>query len=473
LQDEGDDGLYFMLRLKLEKASLTVKQIRELSSISKDYARDTATLTTRQNIQFHHIAVKDLPTIFDRLRTVGLSSIYAAGDVPRNILCCPIGGIDHSELIDVDDTLTQVNDYFRGNMELVNLPRKYKVGISACAKHCMGHEIQDLSFTAVRIDDSVLFDVSIGGGLASNKQIASHIGYCEKENILQVVKVVSTIYRDFGLRENRKKARLGHLLDEWGLEKFMEVIQNKLDFKLKDRIVQEYTAYSKREHFGAHASIVPNKSYIGCAINGGKLGSGGLETLANILEKHNATTIRTTNTQNFIITDVPTRNVEAIIEELALHKIDANPSAFKARTLSCTGIEFCKFAVTETKSKAVELTNYLEEKFPDFKDTLSISLNGCPNSCSVPHIVDIGLQGCKLKNKEGETVTGFELILAGNLEGDKSIFGEKANIKLESAEVNTAVEKLITTYIDSDYTVLHEFFKDTLKDEAFLKTLKA
>ena len=471
LQAENDENLYFMLRVKLEKGAMTVTQMREVAKLSHEFAKGQATLTTRQDIQFHNIAVKNLPEIFDRLQTVGLSTVFAAGDVPRNVASCPVAGVDHTELVDVNDTIDAVNDYFRGNKDLVNLPRKYKVGISACSKHCMGHEIQDLSFTAVKVNDAVLFDVSVGGGLASNKEIATHIGYVTKEQILEVVKVVSVIYKEHGLREKRTKARLGHLIADWGIEKFTNEIENNLGYKLQATQVQEYTTYAKREHFGVHSSKIDNTSYIGCAINGGKLGASGLDSLANALESAGATTIKATSTQNFIIIDVPTQNTKALVEELATFKIDANPSAFKARTLSCTGLNFCKFAVSETKDKAVELSEYLEAKFPDFEDTLSISLNGCPNSCAHPHIVDIGLLGAKVKNEEGVTIPGFELILGGNLEGTNSSFGQKAKLKVRPDQVNAVVEKIVSTYIESEHTVLHDFMKEKVNDREFIESL--
>ncbi len=471
LQPDADENLYFMLRVKLEKGSLNIEQMREIAKISHEFTKQTATLTTRQDVQFHNVSVKNLPEIFDRLNSVGLSSVYGAGDVPRNAVSCPVMGIDHDEIVDVNDTMSAVNDYFRGNKELVNLPRKYKVGVSACAKHCMGHEIQDLSFTAIKINDEILFDVSVGGGLASNKKIAIHIGYVTQEQILDVVKVVSIIYRDHGLRENRSKARLGHLIDDWGIEKFTKEVNNNLDFKLQDTQEQNYTPYAKREHFGVHSSKLENHSYIGCAINAGKIGAIGFDNLANAVEKAGATTVTITSTQNFIVTDVPNENIDTLIKELDSYQMISNPSPFRARTLSCTGSDFCKFAISETKSQAVQLTEYLEERFPDFTDTLSVSFSGCTNSCAHPHVVNIGFVGTKVKNEEGNSIPGFTLILGGNLEGNKSNFGEKTKLKMRPNQVNGVVEKIILAYEKSNHTVLHDFMKEISTNRAFFSTL--
>ena len=471
LQDDSDDTLYFMLRVKLEAGAINIEQLRCLSKISKDFARSTADFTTRQDIQFHFITVTNLPEIFARLHSVGLSSVFAAGDVPRNVVTCPVSGIDKKDIYDTTFLAQDINDYLKGNTELVNLPRKYKIGISGCSKHCMGHEIQDLSFTAVEIYDEVLFAVSVGGGLASNKKIALHLGYVLAEQVLDTVKTISLIYRDHGLRKSRKKARLGHLIDEWGIEKFKIFAQEQLGFRFIEKNVFKATPYAQREHFGIHESSVKDKSYVGCAVNGGHIGEEGLGNVADLLEKYNATTIKATNTQNFIVLDVPNKDANMLAKALLDINIEADPSPFKARTLSCTGIKFCKFALLETKDQAIILATHLEKKFPDFKENISISFNGCPNSCAHPHIVDIGFVGTKMKDEEGITVPGFEIILAGNLEGEASNFGFKTGIKVLPNLINPTIENIIELYTKSEQNGLHNFLKDNAEDENFIELL--
>ncbi len=472
LQDAHDDTLYFMLRIKLEQGAVNVEQLRCLSKISKEFARSTADFTTRQDIQFHFIKVIDLPEIFERIQNVGLSSVFAAGDVPRNVVTCPVTGIDQDDLYDTTYLAHDINNYLRGNPELVNLPRKYKIGISGCSKHCMGHEIQDLSFTAVEIDGEILFAVSVGGGLGSNKKIALNLGYVAATQVLDTVKVITLIYKDHGLRKSRKKARLGHLIDEWGLDKFKAFAEEKLGFEFIKKTSFKATPYAQREHFGIHKSSIVGYSYIGCAINGGYIGSKGLANLADTLEKYQATTIKATNTQNFIVLDVPDKNTEKLSHALLDINIDARPSPFKARTISCTGIKFCKFAVVETKDHAMLLASYLEERFPDFDENVSISLNGCPNSCAHPHVVDIGLLGTKVKDEEGNTAAGFEIILGGNLEGDDSNFGLKTGIKILPKYLNRTVENIIEQYINSRENGLNRFLKENIQNENFLESLR-
>lgn len=459
LQAEDDETLYFMLRVKLPHARLDLGQLTRVADISKEYARSTADFTTRQDLQFHYIRVQDLPLIFEKLKEVGLSTLYAAGDVPRNIVTCAVNGIDPEQTCDVTSLVDQVNSYFYANKELSNLPRKYKVGINGCSKHCLCHEIQDLSFTATKIDnEQILFDVSVGGGLSSNKRIASHIGYVSADQVLETTKAVSEIYRDYGNRQSRTKARLGHLIEEWGLDTFINALHKNVSFKLQKHPVQDFTPYQKREHFGAHASLVGGNSFLGCAVSSGSIQADGLHALADIMKKFGAGTIKTTTTQNFVITDVPNANVNAITQALKEVNIDVNPSVFKARTLACTGVNFCKFAISETKGLANNLIAHLEKTFPNFHEPISFSINGCPHSCAHPHIVDIGLLGCKVKRKDDTSaVAGFELILGGYLEGDKSNFGIKTGIKFVEKDAIKTVEGLLYEYKNSQYTNFHDF----------------
>lgn len=466
LQAEDDPTLYFMLRIKLVGGELNLEQLEMVAQISEEFARGTADFTTRQDIQLHYIKVVDLPKIFTLLNSVGLSTIFAAGDTPRNIVSCPVNGIDHDEIADVRATVKKLNEAIEGNKNFSNLPRKFKMGVNGCSKHCMNHEIQDVSFNAVKVgENKIQFDLSVGGGLASNKRIATHIGFITPSQVVPTAKAILKIYRDFGNRESRTKARLGHLIDDWGVEKFRETLQNELNFQIKEPQEQSYTPYAQREHFGIHESKERNSSFIGCALDSGYIGSEGLRGLAKVLKDNGASKIRSTTTQNIVIIDAPTPNATKIAEELAEFGIDANPSAFKARTLACTGLSFCKFAVSETKGLAKHITSYLETKFPDFDETISISVNGCPNSCAHPHIVNIGLMGTKVKDKDGNRVNGYELLLAGHLEGEKSQFAQKTGIKVTYEDAPILIENLINEYKNSGISTFHEFVTKKANEE--------
>lgn len=457
LQAEDDPTLYFMLRVKLESGQLNLEQLKIVSQISEKYARGTADFTTRQDLQFHYIRVADLPEVFRLLDTVGLCTIFAAGDVPRNVVSCPVNGIDHDEIADVRDTVEKLNELMKGNKNFSNLPRKFKIGVNGCSKHCMGHEIQDLSFNAVKTEKGkLIFDVSVGGGLASNKRIADHIGFVTPSQVVPLARAVTKIYRDHGIRENRRKARLGHLIDLWGISRFVQVLHDNINFRIKETQKLEYTNSRQREHFGIHESKEKGKSFLGCSLSSGHIGVKGLNDLIKLFEKHEVNTLKATVSQNIIITDAPTVNAQALAEDLEEAGILVFPSNFRARTQACTGLDFCKFAISETKGVSRRLVEHLENKFPDFEQRVSISVNGCPNSCAHPHIVDIGLTGTKVK-KDGVSVPGFDLLVSGFLEGAKSKFNQKTGIKFAVEDVNETIEGLIQEFIDSNYDKLDEF----------------
>jgi sulfite reductase (ferredoxin) len=457
LQAEDDPTLYFMLRIKLVGGQLTLPQLKMVTEISEKYARGTGDFTTRQDLQLHYIRVADLPEIFRLLDTVGLNTIFAAGDVPRNVVSCPVNGVDHEEIADVRDIVEKINEELKGNRAFSNLPRKFKIGVNGCSKNCMHHEMQDLSFNAVKQENGkIQFAVSVGGGLASNRRIADHIGFIAPSQILPLTKAVIKIYRDNGNRENRRKARLGHIIEEWGIEKFRDELQENLPFKIKDANDIEYVHSKFREHFGINESKEEGKSFIGCALNSGHIGSDGLNKLVELFEKYEATALRATVTQNIIITSVPTANAKAMADELQEAGISPFPSNFKARVQACTGLDFCKFAISETKGVAKDIVEHLEAKFPDFGERVAISVNGCPNSCAHPHISDIGLVGTKVK-KDGKPVVGFEMYVAGFLHADKSEYAQKTSIKFAQEDAKENIENLIAEYQNSDFTNIRDY----------------
>ncbi len=446
LQDANDTTQYFMLRVKLEGGALTLKQLEAVGNISVTYARGSADFTTRQDIQFHWIQIDDLPEIFAQLHAVGLSTQLAAGDCVRNVVCCPLNGIDADQTADVTTIVSQLNHEFRDNALFSNLPRKFKIGVCGCHKHCIGHEIQDLSFTAVALKHrGTLFSVAVGGGLGSNRRIADHIGYIGFHQTLEVAKAATELFRDHGNRDNRSKARLGHLIEQWGIQKFVTILENKLGFQLLQDDAPTITPYAQRTHFGIHQSTLNGESYIGCAVNSGTIGGNSLLELADILRTDEAQGIRVTPTQNFVVVGVSDDRTLSLAASLEAIGFSAFPSVFKARTLACTGLNFCKFAVSETKFLAQKIVNHLQEEFPNFSEPLSISVNGCPNSCAHPNIVDIGLVGCIVK-EGNRRIGGFELLFYGHLEGEKSHFGIKSGIKVTPENAPYVIADLIREY---------------------------
>jgi len=417
-----------------------------MSNIALIYAQGYIDFTTRQNIQFHYIQIKDLPAIFKAFEDTALTSRLASGDGPRPIVNCPVSGLDKGDIYDVNPIIKELDKFFDdNNEEFSNLPRKYKVGISGCKCHCMGHEIQDVGFTAFKKDEKVLFDLTIGGGLSKSKRIATRANrYIKPEQIKEVAIAGAELFRDFGNRDNRSKARVRHLLEEWGIEKFVEELEKKLNFELEIGLEEpNITPYAQREHFGVHDSTTKGESYIGCATNRGRVKGEQFKQLSDLINRYDAGGIALTTTQNFVIYGVKNSSINKFLVELKEIGFTSSPSRFEARTQSCTGLGFCKFAITETKNFTSSLISHLENKFPNFDKPISIAVSGCPNGCSHPHIVDIGLIGTKIKTEEGR-VPGYEIHLGGTLHGEKgSKFGEKNGDKIPTTEIFQYVENLI------------------------------
>ncbi|WP_024955794.1 nitrite/sulfite reductase [Sulfurospirillum arcachonense] len=450
-KDGKEDKAYFMKRVKLIDGRMDKKALSIMSDIGLKYAQGYIDFTTRQNIQFHYIQIKDLPAMFKLFEDTALTSRLASGDGPRPIVNCPVSGLDKDDIIDVNPIIRDLDKFFDENSEdFSNLPRKYKLGISGCKCHCMGHEIQDIGFTAFKNGEEVLFDLSVGGGLAKTKRIASRANRYVKPDQVKAVSIAGAeLFREFGNRENRSKARVRNLVEDWGVEKFVEELEKKLGFGLLEGNNEpEITPYAQREHFGIHDSIVAGESYIGCATNRGRVGGEQFKALSDLINKYDAGGIALTTTQNFIVYGIKNEILEEFLKGLKEIGFNSNPSRFEARTQSCTGLGFCKFAITETKNFTSSLIAHLEEKFPNFDEHIAIAVSGCPNGCSHPHIADIGLIGTKVKTDEGR-VDGYEVYLGGTLHGQNgSKFGEKQVEKIPITEIFTYVENLIQARIN-------------------------
>jgi sulfite reductase (ferredoxin) len=422
------------------------KALEIMSDIALKYAQGYIDFTTRQNVQFHYIQIKDLPAIFKAFTNTALTSRLASGDGPRPIVNCPVSGLDKDDIYDVNPIIKELDKFFNDNAgDFSNLPRKYKVGISGCKCHCMGHEIQDVGFTAFNNGEEVLFDLTIGGGVAKSKRIASRAKrFIKPEQVKDVSVVCAEIFREFGNRDNRSKARVRNLVEDWGVEKFVAELEARLNYKLTVGLNEpEITPYQQREHFGVHSSSEAGKSYIGCATNRGRVAGDKFKALSDLVTKYDAGGIALTTTQNFIVYGVNDDILEEFLSGLKELGFTPNPSRFEARTQSCTGLGFCKFAITETKNFTSSLITHLEEKFPNYNKPISIAVSGCTNGCSHPHIADIGLIGTKVKTQEGR-VDGYEVYLGGTLHGENgSKFGEKQAEKVPASEIFSYVENLI------------------------------
>ncbi|ALJ18780.1 nitrite/sulfite reductase [Microbacterium sp. No. 7] len=412
LEDE-----YFMLRVRIDGGQLTTEQLRVIANISIDFGRDTADVTDRQNIQLHWIRVEDVPEIWRRLEGVGLSTTEACGDVPRVILGSPVAGIAADELIDPTPQIDEITERFIGDPSLANLPRKFKSAITGHPSQDVVHEINDVAFVAVTHPElGVGYDLWVGGALSTTPRLGERLGtFVRPDQVADVWHGVTQIFRDYGYRRLRNKARLKFLLAEWGTEKFRTVLQDEyLGYALPDG-----PAPGKPTSSGDHVGIHRQKDglfYVGVTPIVGRVSGPTLAKLADVMEAHGSTRLRTTPHQKLVILDVPEERVEPLVAALNELDLQARPSLLRRGTIACTGIEFCKLAIVETKVNAKAAILALEERLQgfDLPHPISLHVNGCPNSCARIQTADIGLKG-QLVMIDGEQVPGYQVHLGGGL----------------------------------------------------------
>ena len=452
------DG-YFMLRIRIPGGLLTSRQTDVIGTISHDFGRDVADVTDRQNIQLHWIRIEDMPEIWSRLEEVGLSTTEACGDTPRNVLGCPLAGIDAAEIVDASEPLLAVNERLVGDLAFSNLPRKYKISVSGCAHQCAQHEVNDIGLAGVHgPNGEVGFDLWVGGGLSTNPMFGQRLSaFVPPKDVVDVVVGITEVFRDWGYRRARNRARLKFLMRDWGPEKFREMLEKQIGFALAD--LEEPTA--SKEAGSEHLGVWPQKdgnNYIGFAPKAGRISGHQLRRLAALAAERGGGRLRTTTQQKMAILDVPEGNVESLVEELDQLDLPARPGKWRAGTMACTGIEFCKLAIVETKGRAVELYRYLEKRLPGYEDDIRINVNGCPNSCARYQTADIGLMGCQIHERvwvtdhdgeqieERRKVEAFLVHLGGHL-GEDRAFGRKVRgVKVPASEIGPYVETLVLRF---------------------------
>lgn len=414
LEDE-----YFMLRVRIDGGQLTTQQLRVIGQISSEFARDTADLTDRQNVQLHWVRIEDVPEIWRRLEDVGLSTTEACGDVPRVILGSPVAGVAADEIIDPTPQINEIAERFIGDPSLANLPRKYKTAITGHPSQDVVHEINDCAFVAVEHPElGIGYDLWVGGALSVVPRLGERLGtFVAPERVAEVWHGVTQIFRDYGYRRLRNKARLKFLLADWGVEKFREVLETEyLSEPLPDGPPAPQPT-TTGDHVGVHAQK-DGRFYIGAAPVVGRVSGSVLTALADLAEVHGSQRVRTTPHQKLLVLDIPESEVEGIISGLDALGLSARPSLFRRGTIACTGIEFCKLAIVETKANAATAIEQLEERLgalePEIGRPITLHVNGCPNSCARIQTADIGLKG-QLVNINGEQVPGYQVHLGGGL----------------------------------------------------------
>ena len=450
LEPEELEDRYFMLRVRIDGGQLTGEQLRVIAGISTEFGRDVADITDRQNVQLHWIRIEDVPEIWRRLEAVGLSTTEACGDTPRVMLGCPLAGILANEVIDATPVLRTTTSRYVGDPAFSNLPRKFKTSISGCADHCTNHEINDVAFAGViGPDGEPGFDLWVGGGLSTNPMLAQRIGvFVRPEQVDEVWAAVCGIFRDYGYRRSRNHARLKFLMADWGPERFRQVLETEyLRAALPDGPAPAAPANEQRDHVGVTAQL-DGLFAVGFAPRAGRIPGTVLGKLADLADDYGDGRIATTAQQKLVILDVPEDRVEGLIAALDDYDLQVRPSVFRRGTMACTGIEFCKLAIVETKGRADDLYRELEKRLPDFDEPITINVNGCPNSCARFQTADIGFKGSIVRDAEGSQVEGFQIHLGGHL-GVGAAFGRKfRGLKVTADELADYVERVLRTYVD-------------------------
>ncbi|HMG63942.1 MAG TPA: nitrite/sulfite reductase [Streptosporangiaceae bacterium] len=443
LEDSEIEDSYFMMRIRIPGGQLSADQLRTVAGIAKEYGRDLADVTDRQNVQFHWIRIEDVPAIWDRLEEVGLSSVEACGDVPRNILGCPVAGVDHAEILDATEVLRATEAVAAGNPDFANLPRKFKTAISGCASHCTAHEVNDISFVGVIGPDGTPgFDLWVGGGLSTNPMIAQRLGvFVRPDQVPAVWAGVAGLFRDYGYRRLRARARIKFLVADWGAAKFREVLEKEyLGEPLPDGPAPAPPPAAGRDHVGVHRQQDGNY-YVGVAPHVGRTSGTQLYQVADLAQAYGSGTVRTTTEQKLLILDIPERALPGLLSDLEAADLQASPSVFRRGTMACTGIEFCKLAIVETKGRARDLYTELARRLPDFDTPITINVNGCPNSCARFQLADIGLKGSIVDGQEG-----FQIHLGGSLGADPSFGRKLRGLKVTSDGLTDYVERVLRNY---------------------------
>ncbi|RSN30480.1 sulfite reductase [Amycolatopsis sp. WAC 01416] len=450
LEPEELDDRYFMLRVRLDGGALTTDQLAVLAEISQTHARDTADITDRQNIQYHWIQIEDVPTIWAKLEKAGMTSMEACGDSPRVILGSPVAGIAADEIIDGTPAIDEIKRRYIGDPRYSNLPRKFKTAVSG--QQDVAHEINDVAFVGVNhLEHGPGFDVWVGGGLSTNPMIGQRLGaWVSLDEVPDVWEGVISVFRDYGYRRLRARARIKFLVKDWGVAKFRQVLEDEyLKRKLTDGPAPEVPA-TQIDHVGVHPQI-DGKFYVGAAPVAGRVSGATLLAVAKAAERAGSNRVRLTPHQKLVVLDVPEAEVNGLKTELADLGLQTEPSPWRRGIMACTGLEFCKLAIVETKARAIELVTELEKRLADIQaeieNPVTVHLNGCPNSCARVQTADIGLKGQIVTDEDGNQVEGFQVHLGGGLGLDAGFGRKLRGHKVTASELTAYVERVVRAYV--------------------------
>ena len=425
-QNQG--GNAFMLRIKVPGGVLAPDQVQVIGQMAIDFANgpipnphfgnNFLDITTRQDIQMHWIRIENVPEIWRRLEAVGMTTVQACGDSARNVLCCPVSGIDYKEVLNAYPVVRAISDYFTGNREYANLPRKFKMSVTGCVEDCAQAEINDIGMLPARLEDGTIgFNVRVGGGLSDGPRMASDIDvFVRPEQAVEITRGIAQVYGELGDRENRWTCRMRYLVQELGPEGFREELEKRTAFELTPA-GEELTNHYRGDHIGVHLQKEDGLYYVGLNVTVGRMSGEDFVEAGRLAGKYGGE-IRLATDQNLIITGVSEEWLDELLAESLLERYSPNPRAFERGVVACTGNEFCRFAIVETKIRAVEWAREMDGRIGDVgQEAIRMHFSGCSASCAQPQIGDIGFRGETAKTKDA-IVEGVDIGLGGSLGHD-------------------------------------------------------
>ena len=445
LEDE-----HFMMRIRIDGGRMTTEQLRAIAWASETFGRDLADVTDRQNIQLHWIRVEDVPAIWSRIEAAGLTTAEACGDTPRVILGCPLAGVAADEVIDASPEIAQIRELYIGSPEYSNLPRKYKTSVSGCAHHCTNPEINDIAFVGVvHPERGPGYDLQVGGGLSTNPMFAQRLGaFVEPGGVAAAWAGVTALFREYGYRRSRNHARMKFLVADWGADRVRAVLEEEfLGAALPDGPPPAPSPLDLRDHVGVFAQKGGNV-YVGFTPRAGRISGHQLRLVAELADRFGSGNVRATAQQKLVIVDVDPAHADELVGRLDDLDLPARPDAFRKGTMACTGIEFCKLAIGETKGRAQWLSTELAHRLPAFDEEIRIHVNGCPNSCARFQVADIGLMSALRVRPDGTKSDAFLVHLGGTMGSEDQVFGRKVKgVKIYAEDAADYVEALVRRYL--------------------------
>jgi sulfite reductase (ferredoxin) len=451
---EGKATDYFMMRIGLPNGIVSSEQLEVIADIADKCGRDLVDITVRQAIQLHWLTIEDLPGIVERLDAAGLNPRGACGDVVRNVTGCPLAGIAADEVLDASRFALAVGGELAGNSELYNLPRKFKISITGCSAWCSYPEINDIGLTpAVRTTSNgreAGFSLRVGGGLSADPHLGVRLNaFVRQEQVTTVVRKITELFRDQqGLRESRDRARMKHLFlrEGWTAETFLAELNKRLGYQLDPAVEEVVPEDVYRDHVGIHKQKQDGLSYVGLSVLRGRMTAAQLKAVGALAKSYGNGQLRTTVMQNLIVVNVPTSKAGDLARELGALGLPVEGSSFWRGAIACTGSEFCKLAITETKGFTRWVVDELEERLPAFDQQLKLHVTGCPNSCGQHWIADIGMEGKKLKH-EGKLEDAYYFCVGGSV-GLHQRTARPVGYRCPATEVPDALERLLGGYLE-------------------------